>query len=385
MRVLEGELADTAKLLRARFGSTEFDNHFGTNRPEDVEVHPDGTVYVALTNNTGSAVKDSHGSVRKMAEAGNDPTAMTFTWEDYAAGGPRPTDDPTRKGFSSPDNLVFDSQENLWVVTDISSSRLNKENEYKYHANNAMFMVPTKGPNAGVAFRFANGPVEAELTGPYFTPDERTLFINVQHPGEETGGKGTPGDESTYTSWWPDGNKTAGQNPSEPKPSLVAVTKLAPADPGTTSTGGNGNGDGAQDGGGQGAPVVPPPRGGAFPAGENGLGPRLNLLSSGRQKLAALRGQGFLFELIVDEACELELTLRGRLTRRQGRGRGRLRIVAEAQRTVTRPGTYRIRLRSGAALRLLLRREAALPGLLHVRATDAAGNVSTRTKEMTFK
>jgi secreted PhoX family phosphatase len=33
-------------------------------------------------------------------------------------------------------------------------------------------MIPTSGRNRGVAFRFANGPIEAELTGPYFTPDE---------------------------------------------------------------------------------------------------------------------------------------------------------------------------------------------------------------------
>jgi hypothetical protein len=318
-----------------------------------------------------------------MVEAGDDPTATTFAWEDYAAGGPRPTDDPTRKGFSSPDNLVFDSQENLWVVTDISSSRLNKENEYKYHANNAMFMVPTKGPNAGVAFRFANGPVEAELTGPYFTPDERTLFINVQHPGEESSVAGTPGDEATYTSWWPDGNRTAGQGPSEPRPSLVAVTKLAPPAAGTEEPP-----PGGGAGPGNGSPVVPPPPG-RPEAGDDGRGPRLNLLSPGRQRLADLRGRGILFEILTDEPCELEVTLRGRLKRagRGGakRGRGRLRRLAVAERTPWKAGRYRVRIRPGGAMRLLLRRETAVPALLHVKATDRDGNVTTRTKEMTFR
>ena len=62
-------------------------------------------------------------------------------------------------------------------------------------------MVPTSGPNAGIAFRFANMPVEAEGTGPYFTPDDQTLFISVQHPGEETGSRADVrfGDPSTYT------------------------------------------------------------------------------------------------------------------------------------------------------------------------------------------
>ena len=95
-------------------------------------------------------------------------------------------------------------------MTDISSSSLNKPGPYEYHANNAVFMVPTAGANAGVAFRFANSPVEAEITGPYFTPDELTLFLNVQHPGETTGTSADSvfGDVQTYTSWWPEGNKT---------------------------------------------------------------------------------------------------------------------------------------------------------------------------------
>jgi uncharacterized protein len=214
-------LDDTATKLRALFGTAEYETHFATNRPEDVEVAEDGSVYIALTNN--STVRDSHGSVRKLREKGNDPEALEFSWRDYAAGGPANT------GFSAPDNLVFDKRGNLWVVTDISSSRLNGANEYGYHKNNALFMVPTSGPNKGVAFRFANGPVHCEITGPYFTPDEETFFVNVQHPGEQTGNSasapGVFGQESTYTSWWPEGNKTAGDNPATPKPATVAIRR----------------------------------------------------------------------------------------------------------------------------------------------------------------
>jgi uncharacterized protein len=225
--VLESELDDTATKLRARFGA-QFDQHFATNRPEDVEVAEDGSVFIALTNN--SSVGDSHGSVRRLRERNNDPEALEFTWRDYAAGGPTGSMEPGREGFSAPDNLVFDKAGNLWVVTDISSASLNQPmNAYTYHKNNAMFMVPTSGPNRGVAFRFANGPVECELTGPYFTPDEETLFVNVQHPGETTAidanSPGVFGLESTYTSWWPEGNKTANDNPATPLPSTVAITR----------------------------------------------------------------------------------------------------------------------------------------------------------------
>jgi secreted PhoX family phosphatase len=229
--VPEAMLDDTATKLRAAFGNAEFDMHFATNRPEDVEVAEDGSVFVALTNN--SSVNDSHGSVRRLRERNNDPEALEFTWRDYSAGGPTGSTETGREGFSSPDNLVFDEAGNLWVVTDISTLSLNQpSNPYTFHKNNAMFMVPTSGPNKGVAFRFANGPVECEITGPYFTPDEETLFVNIQHPGETTGiranSPGVFGQEATYTSWWPEGNKTTGDNPATPMPSTVAITRGQP-------------------------------------------------------------------------------------------------------------------------------------------------------------
>jgi uncharacterized protein len=229
--VPEEALDDTATKLRAAIGTAEYDLHFATNRPEDVEVAEDGSVFIALTNN--SSVNDPHGSVRRLRERGDDPEAVEFVWRDYAAGGPTSSGDPGAQGFSSPDNLVFDKAGNLWVVTDISSLSLNQPmNAYTYHKNNAMFMVPTSGPNRGVGFRFANGPVECELTGPYFTPDEETLFVNVQHPGETTGIRATSpgvfGQEATYTSWWPEGNRTAGDLPSTPKPSTVAISRGDP-------------------------------------------------------------------------------------------------------------------------------------------------------------
>ena len=222
--VTEDELVDTDARITAAVGEEEFLAHYATNRPEDLEVDEDGTVYIALTNNAG--VSDVHGSVRRLRETG----AGTFDWEDFAAGGPSGRDDPGEQGFSAPDNLVFDSGGNVWVVTDISSGTLNDpEAPQAFHANNAVFMVPRTGPNAGIAFRFANMPVAAEGTGPYFTPDERTLFLNVQHPGETTpDAEGAdPADPATFTSWWPRGNRTAGEGPpAEPLPSMVAVTKV---------------------------------------------------------------------------------------------------------------------------------------------------------------
>ena len=74
-----------------------------------------------------------------------------------------------------------------------------------------MFYVPTdEDPEDRIAYRFANMPIEAEGTGPYFTPDEDTLFVNIQHPGELSNINTTSvyGQPATYNSYWPDGEKT---------------------------------------------------------------------------------------------------------------------------------------------------------------------------------
>ena len=171
------------------------------DRCEDIEVARDGTVYASLTNNTNHG--NFYGHILRLTEAGGDAEAEEFTFEVFATGGPQ-------TGFASPDNLAFDREDNLWVVTDISSSSLN-DGIYRTFKNNGAFFLPagTAGPGGDV-YQFASGPVEAELTGPYFTPDGKTLFLAVQHPGEETENVDEP------TSTWPDGDI--------PRPAVVAIT-----------------------------------------------------------------------------------------------------------------------------------------------------------------
>ena len=174
------------------------------DRPEDLEVHPrTGHVYIALTNNTAHG--NFHGQIVRLMETDNNPESLTFDWEFFAVGGPQ-------SGFSSPDNLVFDPYGNLWMVTDISSSRTGK-GIYKFQGNNSMFFFPTEGPNAGKAHHFASGPVECELTGPFWTPDGKTLFLAVQHPGEESQSL------DKLTSRWPNLN-----GDPVPRPGVVAIT-----------------------------------------------------------------------------------------------------------------------------------------------------------------
>lgn len=173
------------------------------DRPEDIEVHPlDGSVYIALTNNTGHG--NFHGQIVRLVETDNDPASLTFDWSLFAVGGPQ-------SGFSSPDNLIFDSEGNLWMVTDISGSKIGK-GTYSFHGNNGMFFFRTTGPYAGIAYQFASGPVDAELTGPSWTPDGTTMFLSVQHPGEESPSL------DQLTSHWPLGGD------AWPRPATMAIT-----------------------------------------------------------------------------------------------------------------------------------------------------------------
>jgi uncharacterized protein len=181
-----------------------------TDRPEDVEIHPvDNTIYIAHTNNSKHG--NFHGHITRFIEDNNDLGSLTFDYEIFAAGG-------KQSGFSAPDNLTFDKDGNLWTVTDISSSKLNG-GIYKHFKNNGLFVIPTmphknvKEEEVGEAYQFASAPKEAEMTGPSFTPDETTLFLSVQHPGEETEDINNP------TSLWPHR-----KGDTIPRPAVVAIT-----------------------------------------------------------------------------------------------------------------------------------------------------------------
>lgn len=173
------------------------------DRPEDVEVNPiDGTIFISMTNNAKHG--NFYGQIVRMFESNDNHAGLDFTFEIFATGGPQ-------SGFAAPDNLAFDSAGNLWVVTDISSSSMNS-GIYKSFGNNSVFFIPTSGPDKGEVARFASAPVGAEMTGPWFTPDEKTFFLSVQHPGENLKGYDQP------TSHWPKGGNSVAL------PGVIAIT-----------------------------------------------------------------------------------------------------------------------------------------------------------------
>jgi secreted PhoX family phosphatase len=75
-------------------------------------------------------------------------------------------------------------------------------------------------PATGEIRRFLIGPVNCEVTGITATPDGRTLFAGIQHPGESPSDTSDP-DHPTQFSSWPDGPGRAGR----PRSSVVMITK----------------------------------------------------------------------------------------------------------------------------------------------------------------
>jgi secreted PhoX family phosphatase len=182
---------EAAKLV----GATPLD------RPEDIEFDPlTGNVFVALTNNKQN--KNYHGSILKIVEDNNDPASLTFKQEVFLTGG-------KEHGFACPDNMVFDPQGNLWFTTDMAGGEMNK-GPYEGLGNNSLFVFMRKGAHQGKVMRVASAPVDAEFTGPCFSPDYKTLFLSVQHPGE------TSPSIDKLTSTWPDG--------TIPKSSVITLT-----------------------------------------------------------------------------------------------------------------------------------------------------------------
>jgi len=172
------------------------------DRPEDIEQDPrTGALFVTLTNNSLS--KNYHGSILKIMEAGGDPLSQKFTSATFLAGG-------KESGFTCPDNLAFDKKGNLWMCTDVSGYASGKP-PYTEFGNNGIFYIPMTGENAGHAFQLASAPVGAEFTGLCFSPDQKTLFASVQHPGENSQ------NIQALTSHWPGGGSAL------PKSAVVAL------------------------------------------------------------------------------------------------------------------------------------------------------------------
>ncbi len=99
--------------------------------------------------------------------------------EPSAGADPRVVLDP-RFAATHPCRLVVDAEGGLWFTTDGAWARTDG------HSSDALYYLDqgAKSPTRGLAFRVAAVPADAAPGAPCFTPDERTLFLGVKHPGE---------------------------------------------------------------------------------------------------------------------------------------------------------------------------------------------------------
>jgi secreted PhoX family phosphatase len=74
-------------------------------------------------------------------------------------------------------------------------------------------------PANGEIRRFLVGPRQCDVTGVFVTPDETTMFVGIQHPGEATTGANDPANPKRYSSW-PDG-----EDGGRPRSSCLVITK----------------------------------------------------------------------------------------------------------------------------------------------------------------
>lgn len=250
-------------------GATKMD------RPEWTAVNPvTGEMYLTLTNNSsrnltsnptdaanpraysdpktpsGQTNGNANGHIIRLRENGDTTEATAFTWDIYVFGSGSDLDaaninlsglDATND-LSSPDGLWFGRSSNasglvkplMWIETDdsaytdvtncmllCSQPGVVGDGTTKTITNTLGGTSASQATRIGAApggnlRRFLVGPKECEITGIDTTPDGRTVFVNIQHPGEL-------GSSAAPTSNWP--NSQAGTASGRPRSATIAITK----------------------------------------------------------------------------------------------------------------------------------------------------------------
>jgi uncharacterized protein len=260
----QADVLINARLAADAAGATRMD------RPEWGAVDPiTGAVYMTLTNSnaasrtlastdaanprhyndvragTTNQFGNPNGHVIRWLETGGDTSALTFGWDIWLFGA-RATANAANvnlsgltadNDLSSPDGLWFSKQGVCWIqtddgaYTDVTNCMLLAalpgtvgDGESRTITNTdstgATKQVTTRvGAVPGTRLRrFLVGPKDCELTGVAETPDGQTLFVNIQHPGEDTP-VAQIGNPAAYTSHWPDGGL------ARPRSATLAITK----------------------------------------------------------------------------------------------------------------------------------------------------------------
>jgi secreted PhoX family phosphatase len=210
------------------------------DRPEDVETNPvSGRTYVILTNNTARnadqldkanpRANNEYGQILELIPPGTgksaDHTALEHRWEMFLVAGPTDKGGQYGAGLSPsgwlacPDNMAFDNRGRIWIASDQGTE------QPKFGIGDGIWAADTTGPGRAVTRMFYRTPTGAEMCGPCFTPDNKTLFVAVQHPAADDSPNST---FDTPTTRWPDFSPSM-----PPRPSVVAITKNNGDDIGT--------------------------------------------------------------------------------------------------------------------------------------------------------
>lgn len=201
------------------------------DRPEDVQPNPaNGRVYVMLTNNTrrkpeqadriNPRAANAHGHVIEMIPPGAgtgkvDHAATEGRWEIFlmagrpgADAGARYHENTSAEGWlSCPDNCTFDSKGRIWIATDGAPGTSK--------VADGLYAADTEGPGRALTRLFYQAPTGAEVCGPCLTPDDETMFLAIQHPGDDK--------DSSFenpSTRWPDF-----QAGMPPRPSIIAILR----------------------------------------------------------------------------------------------------------------------------------------------------------------
>ena len=262
----QADVVTHCRLAADFLGATKMD------RPEWGAVNPlNGEVYMTLTNNsnrvaasatpTGNQLKpdaanpryyedsftnpdkttknnkgNPNGHIIRWREAGNSGAATAFAWDIYLFGAQADAAaDVNLSGltdvndFSSPDGLYFDKRGMLWIQTDdgaytdvtncmmLAAVPGKVGDGGKVTAAGGTATLKGASATADTVRRFLVGPKDCEITGIAVTPDAKTLFFNVQHPGED-------GSLATPSSAWP-ASQTDSAATARPRSATVVVTR----------------------------------------------------------------------------------------------------------------------------------------------------------------
>ena len=270
----QADIVINARLAADAVGATRMD------RPEWCSVNPaNGEIYYSLTNNSNRTVDPTgssqlapdganpraytdmkgatsqtgnpNGHILRVKEGSGTSSATAFTWDVYLFGAEAGADGgkvnlsnlTADQDFSSPDGLAFSPYTGIcWIQTD--------DGAYT-DVTNCMMLAATPGqvgdgakttlsypkaaggtlevdtyigkkPTVDTLKRFLVGPAGCEITGLAETPDGKTMFVNIQHPGETTQ-QANLADPTKYTSQWP---SNAGYGAGKrPRSATIVITK----------------------------------------------------------------------------------------------------------------------------------------------------------------